>query len=124
MIIDRDFHFTGLKNELDDIGFIDGVPFYRSEYKHLLELNEKDYEQIKNWVDSRLMPYMTRKSINESYSSYGLKHIAENELDFYVSNGDIKYALLENDVPFKAYDRSPNTSYPLSQDFRKTVNRK
>jgi hypothetical protein len=123
MIINRVFKFTGIKNEIDDIGFIDDVPFYRSEYEYLLELDEIKYEEIKQWVDSRLMPYMTRESINEAHSSYRLKHIAENELNFYVSNGDIKYALLENSVPFKSYDRSPNTTYPLSQNFYKTVRR-
>ena len=88
--------------------------------EQILLINKRDaedYLRIKSWVDTELMPYMTLKSINERHSSYGLKHIAEREVGFYVSNGDIKLALLENGVPFKAYQGSPNPSYPISQKF-------
>jgi len=102
------------------IGRIDDVPFYESEYEHLLNHRSVgDYEKIKEWVNTELMPFMIRKKINDCHSSYGLKHVAENELGFYVSNGDIKLILLENGMPFKAYPGSPNTSYPLSQKFYK-----
>jgi len=100
------------------IGYIDGVPFYESEYNHLINSrNVEDYGKIKSWVDIELMPYMTRKTINDRHSSYGLKHIAENEIGFYVCNSDIKLILLENGVPFKKYPGSPNVVYPLSQMF-------
>ena len=109
-------HISGLDAP---IGHVDGVPFTEWEYNFLIERKADEYQQIRAWVDTELMPYMTRKSINERHNSYGLKHIAEEELGFYVSNGDIKLALLENGVPFKSYPGSPNTAYPLSQRFYK-----
>ena len=103
------------------IGFIDNVPFHQGEYDRLLEIDIEDYERIKEWVDTKLMPYMTCKSFNEDINSYNLKRIAEIELGFYVCNGDIKYILLENNVPFKAYDLSPNTTYPICINFPKSL---
>lgn len=97
-------------------GHIDGVPFFQKEYEHLLGQSIEKFEVIKEWVDTELMPHMTRHSINENYTSYNLKHTAEKELGFYVCNSDIKYALLENDVPFKV---DVNPSYPLSENFYK-----
>jgi len=101
------------------VGFIDGVPFYPSEYDFLIERDAEEYLEIKRWVNAELMPYMTRKTINERHSSYGLKHVAERELGFYVCNADIKLILLERDVRFKSYYESPNVSYPLNEEFYK-----
>ena len=98
-------------------GFVGKVPFYQNEYEFLLERLPEDYQKIKEWVEKELMPYMTRKSINELHHSYGLKHVAEKQIGFYVSNGDIKLALMEEGVPFKAYYRDPYVSYPLSERF-------
>ena len=121
MTLDRDFVSSSLPTGTEwdrRIGHIDGVPFYENEYDFLINNRDvDDYQQIKSWVDTELMPYMTLKSINERHSSYGLKHVAERDVGFYVSNGDIKLALLENGVPFKAYPGSPNISYPISQKF-------
>jgi hypothetical protein len=112
------------KNPQHTVGDVDGVPFYENEYEFLVnQRSAEDYRTIKAWVDTELMPFMTRKSINERHSSYGLKHVAESELGFYVSNGDIKLALLENGVPFKAEFGSPNPMYPLSERFYKSENR-
>ena len=105
------------------IGFVSGVPFYQNEYEFLLERLLADYLKVKEWAEAEMMPYMTRKSINERHSSYALKHAAERELGFYVSNADIKLILLDLGVPFKAYRNSPNVTYPLSQHFFRRRNR-
>lgn len=126
MVLNRVFETSKLRMDRHyKIGYVDGVPFYESEYDLLLQRKIEDYNKIKEWVDTELMPYMTRKSFNERHSSYGLKHTAENELGFYVSNGDIKLILLEKGVPFKFEPGSPNTVYPLSQMFyrRKNINK-
>jgi len=125
MTLNRTFNKTSRRSEKPGnlIGYLDGVPFYVDEYEFLLGRRPEDYIIIKDWVDNKLMPFMTRKSFNERHTSYGLKHIAEKELGFYVSNGDIKLALMENNVPFKEYPGSPNVSYPLSQWFYKAEER-
>ncbi len=119
MTVDRTFVMPKRPRiDYGKLGFLDGVPFYVSEYDFLVDQrNEEEYHIIKQWVETELMPFMTRKSINERHSSYGLKHTAENEIGFYVSNGDIKLILMELGVPHKSYWHSPNVTYPLSQRF-------
>ena len=113
-----------LRDIKHEIGYIDDVPFYQCEYDFLLKRDADEYKQIKKWVDTKLMPYMTRKSINMHHSSYGLKHTAENEIGFYVSNGDIKLILLENGVSFWKEPGNPNVAYPISQKFYRSKERK
>ena len=109
-------------NVITGIRLIDGVPFYQDEYDFLInKRTEEEYQAIKEWVETELMPHMTRMTINENHSSYGLKHVAEKELGFYVSNGDIKLVLLEKGVQYKSCPNNPNTSYPLSEQFFKTT---
>jgi len=111
--------FTPFKKN-GTFGYYDGVPFLRGEYEFLLARNPGDYRRVKAWVDGKLMPFITRKSFNTRHTSYGLKHVAEKELGFYVSNGEIKLALLENGVPFDGgVLGSPNPHYPLSENFFK-----
>ena len=107
-----------------NIGFMDNVPFYQNEYEFLLERHPDDYQKIKEWVERELMPYMTKKMINGGPTSYSLKYEAEKDLHFYVCNSDIKFALLEKNVPFKSYNFSPNVSYPLSERFYKDRRRR
>ena len=111
--------FSHARNTVNGvIGFIDGVPFYKSEYEFLRDRRTaEEYQLIKAWVVGELMPFMRRKYINEHHSSYGLKHTAQRELGMYVTNGDIKLALLELGVRFKKYPGSPNVCYPLSKRF-------
>lgn len=73
--------------------------------------------QIEEWIDSHLMPYMTRKTINYSISSYGIKHIAESELGFYVSNDAIKELLQERGVEGVLVGK--NAYYPLCSKWKK-----
>ena len=67
---------------------------------------------VDSWIDERLMPYMTRHTINKSISSYTLKHLAENELGFYVSNDTIKDLLKQKGVKCEVI--GSNAYYPLS----------
>jgi len=127
MILTKPFVPTKLQSKEANrqiFGFMDNVPFYQNEYEFLLERLPEDYQKIKEWVERELMPYMTRKTINVWHTSYGLKHDAEKELDFYVSNGDIKLILLEKGVPFMYRYRSPYVSYPLSERFYRNVCRR
>lgn len=103
------------------------------QYENYIKNPDLDIlEKIEGWVDTRLMPYMTRKSINyKGYDSYVLKHIAEEELgpavNGYVSNEEIKYILAMKGIKGKAkamgnstLDRYPiNLNYPLNNEFKK-----
>ncbi len=57
-------------------------------------LSIKEQIVLVNWVRTHLTP---RKTINKSYSSYGLKHYFEKDKQhggFYVTNGTFKGAML------------------------------
>jgi len=101
---------------MDELGEIQGVPFYKGEVEHMIERDEQEWVKICNWVQERLLPYMTVKTYNQP-SSYGIKHAAEQEIGFYVCNGDIKWILLQLGQPCKKYYRSPNVTYMLSKKF-------
>jgi len=105
----------------DPLGTVSGVPFYRSEYDFLVNSRaEADYIVIKNWVDTELMPFMTRKTVNKRHnSSYWLKHVAERELGFYVSSADIRYALIENCINSWTPRRESHAYYPINYKFAK-----
>jgi len=121
MVITKEFELydTGKGYCLSPIGYIEGMPFSVNDYEFLLERKQEDYDKIEDWFKAQFVPYLTRKSFNEYITSYGIKHIAERELGFYVCNADIKLLTLENGVEYKKYPHSPNITYKLSKDFYK-----
>lgn len=117
----------------DELGKIQEVPFYKGEVEHMVKRDEHEWIKICNWVQERLLPYMTVKTYN-SPSSYVIKHVAEKEIGLYVCNGDIKWILLQLGQPCKLkyyFSRnvtlgrscelvrkfSPNVTYRLSKKF-------
>lgn len=87
--------------------------FYNCE----LEDIDENIETIIEWCRFRLLPYMTNKTINYNHNSYGLKHICEKELGFYVSNGQIKKALAILNVEHYQSPSNPNCNYPILESF-------
>lgn len=88
-----------------------------------LFFNETELEEIQDnqdliqaWCKARLLPHL-KQSINFNHSSYGLKHLAEKELGFYISNGQLKYAMAMLGVNYSQRPNSPNCFYPLSEKF-------
>jgi len=60
-----------------------------------------------------------RKTINTCTSSYGWKHVAERELDTYISNGAFICAALYLNYKMRRQDRSsPNAYFNLRKDTR------
>lgn len=53
------------------------------------------------------------KSISDGSSSYGLKHIAEHDLDEYVSNGVFIAAAIHCGFPYRV--RAPNVMFGISR---------
>ena len=45
---------------------------------------------LKDWIETHVRP---RKTVNKRYSSYGLKHIAENYICGYISNEEFIAAM-------------------------------
>ena len=99
--------------------------FFNGEYKFLLEMTNEKYELIKEWIKKNMVPYLTRKTFNPYISSYGLKHNCEADIDEYVCNGDLKYALSE-----MGYEHDPkeemdiNYYYKLSSKYAKERNKR
>ena len=67
--------------------------------KEILEPIQNEYDQLSKemkgllswWINEYIQPI---KTVNHQQSSYSLKHLAENVLDHYVSNGQLKMAML------------------------------
>jgi hypothetical protein len=62
---------------------------YPAEY---INLSEDRKAILRNWIKENLKP---RKTINKTYSSYGLKDLLERDINKYFSNTEFKYAMLE-----------------------------
>lgn len=95
------------------------ILFYPTE----LEDIDENIDIIMHWCKTRLMPYMKSKNINYKHNSYGLKHICEREVGFYVSNGQLKKVLAELGVKHYQSPDSPNCCYPISENFYKQLNK-
>lgn len=96
------------------------VYFYEVELDNI----DENIESIREWCKIRLLPYMKNKCINYKHNSYGLKHICERELGFYVSNGQIKKVLAELDINHYQAIGNPNCYYPISESFYKDLRKK
>ncbi len=69
----------------------------------------KNKDLIISWIKTNLKK---RKNINNSISSYGLKHRCERDLGFYVSNNEIKECMKE--IGFKSVPYQCNEYYNIS----------
>lgn len=72
------------------------------EVRGLTRITQAEYETVKQWIIDEITPYMTVKQFNLRRSSYGLKHLIENDLNIktngeinYVGNGTVKYIMAE-----------------------------
>lgn len=73
----------------EDIKTITGKCFYAEEWWN--KLSKEEQNKIREWVRTELKPI---KSLNKKHSSYGLKHMCEKMVGFYVSNDMMKKALI------------------------------
>ena len=74
-------------------------------------MNDQQKAELREWISANLQP---RKTINLYHTSYGLKHIPERCLGFYVSNDDMKAAMVA--CGFEAKQVSElNCSYNVSE---------
>lgn len=74
------------------------------------ESKTKNVEKVIEWIEKNII-YI--KTINRKHSSYGIKHLIEEDLGSYVSNYDVKYAFAILGV--KGVGESINYYYPISE---------
>ena len=87
-----------------------GRPQGRDEYL-LDNLTTLEREIVLLWIEERLRP---RKTFNDRYTSYGLKHRLEDDTGIYVSNNAFKDAMLRcGYVPRDEHEL--NWEYAISQ---------
>lgn len=85
---------------------------------------EKEHQPlIRKWIEENIIPNL-RNTINYNRTSYSLKHMCENDLEFYVSNYDIKYHMAMLGIKGINPDNSINYCYPISQKWFNTRNKK
>lgn len=90
-----------------------------------LQNHPKSFEQLTAGEQQKLVEWINTnfdsiKSINERHTSYGLKHIFENNGGFYISNGAFKGAMLQ--CGFEAKDESAlNWKFNVSEKSIKAI---
>lgn len=69
-----------------------GAKFEKIELDISSENVKKQIDAVINWSSSHCEH---RKTINKKYSSYKLKHNAEDKMEIYITNGAFIYAMLK-----------------------------
>lgn len=90
--------------------------------EYILNCPEEHWQKVEDWIDSKIMPYMTRKSVNyDRDSSYSLKDKCERDIGYYVAEELVLYILASKGVSsenHKSIRLIPTTMYyPLSSKF-------
>ncbi|PHR45992.1 MAG: hypothetical protein COA32_12165 [Fluviicola sp.] len=64
-------------------------------------LNNKTVKLIRSFLSEN---FSKSKSINKTYSSYGLKHIVEYKIGEYISNGELIYSMFMEGFDLKRHN--------------------
>jgi hypothetical protein len=76
--------------------------------------NLVENQKLLSFIDLEIAPFMTSKGYNKKFTSYGLKHVLEKILGFYISNYQVKVAMADKGFNGK-YESRINCYYKLSQ---------
>lgn len=63
-------------------------------------------DQVREWLQRNIQP---RKTLNDDAHSYGLKHLAENAMSEYVSNGELIAAAIIAGYPYRRTSQDRRT---------------
>ena len=91
---------AGYKVELNGVKFFSPFECFNTyvlgegDNEHKVRVNDETYIKIKSWIQEKIVPYLC-KGGNKVCSSYGIKHMAEDQLGFYVSNETVKIIMCE-----------------------------
>ncbi|SEN29958.1 hypothetical protein SAMN05216404_103303 [Nitrosospira multiformis] len=89
---------------------------FLEERKNLLD-NVEMFVMVCNW----LMSKQKIKTINQKHSSYGLKHIAQQQIGEYVTNGVFIAATVHCGFIYKRIPDSPNVKIGIGERSLKSV---
>jgi len=73
------------------------------------QLSSQKQDALRLWIRRTLEPKKTIGGRN-SYS-YGLKHLAERDLGWYVSNGELKGAMVAEGYRWRVCEGTPNWEF-------------
>lgn len=57
----------------------------------IIDIDEKEQEIVFNWIDKNIMP---RKTELDTRTSYGIKHLLEQDTGIYLTNNQFKDAMM------------------------------
>lgn len=57
----------------------------------IIDIDEKEQEIVFNWIDKNIMP---RKTELDTRTSYGIKHLLEQDKGIYLTNNQFKDAMM------------------------------
>ena len=98
--------------------FYDGVP--RTILERATEIRKAREELLASEEECTLAcEWLTArqkvKMINRSHSSYGYKHMVENAVGRYISNGAFIAAAIHCGFPYRTFHDSPNVLFGISE---------
>ena len=70
---------------------VKGRAYTDNDTRMFTDLSFEQQEILARWIAENIM---SRKSVNNNYTSYGIKDIFEREKHFYISNNQFKDAML------------------------------
>ncbi|MGE7667383.1 hypothetical protein ACQKMN_16915 [Ureibacillus composti] len=68
------------------------------------KLSENQKAKLQHWIDRYIKPHQVKK-YNPYHSSYGLKHLFEQQGGFYITNGQLKGAMLAAGLEPETYSK-------------------
>lgn len=76
-----------------------GVPWTVGDEALLTDLSKEEQQVVLDWIKDNIKP---RKSVLHGRSSYGIKHVQQNDTGIYLTNNQFKHAMLL--AGYKPYD--------------------
>lgn len=96
----KECHEAGYKVIVEGVKFFSPSSCFNSyilglgEDEYKTEIGDERYNQIKEWIQKNVMPYLDVKG-RKLCSTYGLKHFIEYNIGGYVSNETVKVIMCE-----------------------------
>ncbi len=81
--------FDGSKELKSEIR--DGIPWTNGDDELVTALPDDVCRRILHWIRTRLCP---SEKVYRRYSSYGIKHMLEEEIGIYLTNNQFKHAMV------------------------------
>jgi len=73
--------------------------------EHSPKINEKELKPIREFIK---LNFKKRKTLNKKFHSYTMKHVVEEKIGQYVSNGNFIAAMIKEGYKYEICNRSLN----------------